>query len=250
MNRRCGSWCGRGRGGARAGAGRRRGRRCRLGQWRALELSASHLQASIQASSKITVRCGQRLGPCPVSHSSCSVLAFERCRSGQGQGFEVDRVDGQGPLDQPGGFASSALTLQNSQHVGMVGQQLGIARRQLSGAQVGLISLCKTLHGGIGACQHFPGLRVRRLPRRRVFQALCQLRHHGLDLRLADRVALGHAMRHDRLWVSNPTVEPKRQHRHCQAQQHRGDGGSADSGRHLYGCFFVQGPTLQFAAGL
>ena len=57
-------------------------------------------------------------------------------------------------------------------------------------------------------------------------------------------------MRHDRLWVSNPTVEPKRQHRHCQAQQYRSDSGSTHSGRHLYRCFLIQGPPLQFASGM
>jgi len=114
--------------------------------------------------------------------------------------------------------------LQHGQHIGPVGQQLGIARCQCNGAHIGCVGLGKVLQRGVRARQHVPVLSPRRLAGRRVVQPLGHGAHH-VFYRLHGHGVVPVGRRQQRgLRVAQLQVQRHGQRGQAQAQQHGGLG--------------------------
>ena len=199
--------------------------RCATGLRR--DACARGFQAAVQALCKRAARRGAFAGALPECLGRHEVLAAIGRAARQRQRLGVTGVNLQSPVDQAHGFTVGALTLQQRQQIGPVGEQVGVVGGELDGTLVGLVGIGKALAAGVRARQHFPGWGIRLLAGWATLQLFGHLADHGVDVRIGHVAGLlrDFILETHRVGLTEPDVQPDGQRRHRQ-QQGCGRGGA------------------------
>ena len=175
--------------------------------------------ALVQAARELAVL--WRAGACaaPVADGSGVVLAVEGGGAGQRQRLQVGWVVLQRLLDQLQRLAQQVAALLHGQHVGLVDEDLRVARCQLQRACEGAAGFGVALHHRIAAPEHDPAFEVGDIAGRLLFHALGQLGDHRLHVLRRRFARRGARLRRQRRRVAERCIQAQHQHRHRHRQQ-------------------------------